>query len=343
MTDLNHPDLFSDVEDAADDAQGGPTTLREWIAAQPVDEARVKDTGLRLLQFLADRGGFALAHECRRAGYGDAAILPLLAEPKDKRQRPKAAAGLVEGEEVVWLLPGGWKAIGAPVKKQVESLPTGEHVKHASAPREFRKWLVDRASVLGEDELSIDVLLSSHTINSLSESAKALAWSRIQGGAGDASGGVGALTSGFRPDAVVCERWWNPALYAQAYGKTDPPAHLVEEAAEVLWALEIEDSVKSQEPLRAKIERLDAARTLGVIHGTIWVTRTTAVARALAQFGIGRDSGAQREGHVAVRSWQVGLGSTPGGPLVPGSPSRWWPLLLPRPKPVAVPTSPFVT
>jgi hypothetical protein len=138
----------------------------------------------------------------------------------------------------------------------------------------------------------------------------------------DSDGGVGILTGGLRPDALIVERWWLPEAWAGAYGR---PADemTADDLAEQVWALEVETSTKSATLLRDKVARLDAAREVRSIAGTIWVVRTVKVARVLAAFQIGTETQA-RPGHFVLPATNVGL---PGDLLAQNGP-KWWPQRL---------------
>lgn len=295
-----------------------PRTLGEYLAARPPSDEQ--SAVQRLLAYLAGRGGHAFVSEAKRAGHGETAMLTALAEdPDDRRIKPRLAADLVSGEQVIWLTTPGWKACGHPSKREVR--PTTQTLAHADAPRLLRQWLTPLTEVL-DGHATIEVVTDPAAVAEISEAAKARAWARLRVEA-DADGAIGSLTSGMRPDALLIERWWNPQTYASAYGK-NPDALDPEEAAEVIWAIEVEDSTKSSASLREKTLRHDAAARLGVVRGTIWITRSAATARALAAFGIGRND-MPREGHLAVRSWEIGL---PGGEMVQQGGPRWWALTL---------------
>lgn len=301
-----------------------PTTLGEFLAQQAPDDV---GTALqRLLVWLASAGGHAFVTEAKRAGHGETVMLAGLGDdPEDRRIKARLKAAELSGDQVIWLTTPGWKAAGHPSKREVR--PTTQTFAHADAPRTLRTWVAGATKVLG-GAASVEVLTDPTDITTISEAAKARAWARVRGMA-DSEGGIGALTSGLRPDALVVERWWNASAYLAAYNLSvaaDP-----EEYAEVVWAVEIEDTTKSVGALKEKILRLDAAVDVGVVRGTIWVTRTAETARALAAFGIGRDQ-QPRPGHYVLRGWQLGL---PGDFTPPAGPA-WWPLrLTTTPKPIA--------
>ena len=299
-----------------------PSTLGELLASRPVkNEASARQN---LLTFLASQGGSAFAVEAKRGGHSEATMLAALAEDAhDRRKKPVIDADLIGGHEVIWLTTPGWKAAGHPSKREVR--PTTETLAHADAPRLLRSWLARQISPLA-DHASIEVVSDPKAISDISEAAKARAWARLRTAA-DSDGGIGSLTSGIRPDALIIERWWHLPTFASAYGLENPSA---EEAAEVTWAIEIEDTTKGLAALREKIARHDAAAEVGVLRGTIWITRTAATARALAAFGIGATSGHPRAHHLAVRAYEVEI---PGGEMVQPAGQRWWPLRLTAQRP----------
>ncbi len=90
--------------------------------------------------------------------------------------------------------------------------------------------------------------------------------------------------------------------------------------AEVVWAIEVEHTAKSAALLADKVRRLDTARDLGLIRGTVWLTRSRDVARALHAFGIGADHN-PRLGHFVLRAHQVGV----DGDAIRPALHQWWP------------------
>lgn len=309
-----------DHDDVVAAATPPPTTLGEFLAAQQTEGTG--DAVARLLAYLASRGGSAFDSEVRRAGHGDAAMLAALSDsPDDKRVKARARAEVIHGSPVLWLTTPGWRSVGHPSKR--ETRPTTQTLAHADAPRRLAAWLDPILKTL-TSHATCTLTTDPDAISEVSETGKALAWAGIQNPATmDNTGGAGLLTSGFRPDALLIERWWNPLVHAQAYGLEH--AQHEEHVAEVKTAIEIEDTTKTGLALRAKITRLDAAISFDAIDHVLWVVRSRQVARALVPFGIGR-SASPRPGHYVAAGWQVGI---PGGEMVtaPEGPV-WWPLRL---------------
>ena len=304
----------------AEAAASTPKTLGEFLASQKVESTG--DAVARLLGYLASRGGSAFASECERAGHSEEAMVSALTDhPTDKRVKARARAEVIHGSPVLWLTTPGWNAVGQTSKK--ETRPTTQTLAHADAPRRLAAWLDPIAKTL-TGHVSCTLTADPAAVTDVSETAKALAWASIQNpGTMDNTGGAGLLTSGFRPDALLIERWWNPNAHAGAYSLEHPLDQEI--VAEITTAIEIEDTTKNAVALKAKVARLDAAISLGAIDHVLWVVRSHHVARALVPFGIGREL-RPRPGHYVAAGWQVGIAggemvTAPKGPL-------WWPVRL---------------
>jgi hypothetical protein len=300
-----------------------PKTVAEFLAQQPETQA----TGAapqRLLEHLASTGGSAFLAELVRVGHAETTIIAAATEdPSDKRRKARVKVERIGQAQdiVVWLTTPGWAAVGHPTQR--ERRPTTQTLAHADAPRVFRTWLAQYVSQLG-GAASVQVVTDPAAITSLSEGAKARAWARIQARTtGDADGGVGILTGGLRPDALIVERWWVLEAWASAYKRSTDHMN-ADDLAEQVWALEIETSTKSATLLRDKVARLDAAQEVGSIAGTIWVVRTASVSRALQAFQVGTET-RPRPGHFVLPATTVGL---PGDLLAQNGP-KWWPFQFP--------------
>lgn len=304
----------------AQSTNNNPQTVAEMLAQRP----ETKTTGAapqRLLEHLAAVGGSAFLAELSRVGHAEQTVIAAATEDaRDKRRKARVQAEHVGGEIVVWLTTPGWAAAGHPTQR--ERRPTTQSLAHADAPRVLRTWVAERVAQLG-GAASVEIVTDPAALTSLSEGAKARAWARIQARTmTDSDGGVGILTGGLRPDALVVERWWNAQTWASAYQRNAGDM-TADGLAEQVWAVEVENSTKSATLLRDKVARLDAAQEVRSIAGTIWVIRTAGVARALAAFQVGTEK-QPRPGHFVVPATTIGL---PGDLLAQTGP-QWWPLRL---------------
>ena len=314
------------------------SSLSAWNAARRA--AAQKDNGgeeiasdadkKRVLEWLWEQPGrFALAVDANRAGFDDSLLISCCEKPSDARRGARIGSDTVDGAEVIFVTAPGAKDMGASVKAQRDYLPSGQSISHALAPRKLAEWLSKRVSVLGDGFVSVRMETDPTRIAAVCGAAtQDAAWSHLK--TGTATGqmpGTGSLAnSGFKPDGLIIERWWNAEAFAQVHSIDDTTRIDTEDIIERIYALEIEDSRKSQDALRDKIQRLDAAEALGIIRGTIWITRSQLLARTLAGFHIGAAAGAPRpHGHLAVRGHQCGLSTSDGALIQPAGP-QWWPL-----------------
>lgn len=260
---------------------------------------------------LAANDGHAPVATLRAEGFPDDAIAAALTtDPEDRRRKPRARLGVVDGTPLLWLTTTGWQSAGRTSRR--ERSPSAESAIHAAAPTELSGWLAQQLAPWPGLRVSVS---TGEPCRAWSERVKALAWSRVQG-AGDANGAYGVLTGGLLPDALLVERWHSAADYRSAWGH-DPAT--AEDAAEQTCALEVELARKG-EPLRWKVERWQAALDLGAAHAVVWVVRSRTIADDLRALGVGADGSRQ----LLVPGAEVGL----GGDAMPDLPTTWWPLRI---------------
>lgn len=311
MPDSEQLALFADDGDAPP----APPTLDALIQRARVSAATQAEGGAvgALVARLASGDGSAPVEVLRAEGIPAQVIASaLLADQADKRVRPRAKVGIVAGEPFIWLTTSGWQAAGFASRR--ERHPNAESAEHAAAPAHLAGWLRQRLAPW--PALRVEVATGA-PCRSFSERVKALAWGHIQGGAGDSGGGIGVLTGGLLPDALLCETFCgNADLYASAWG--DQP-QTPEDAVEQTLALEVQRAARA-EPLRWKVERWEAALRLGAVFAVVWVVRTGEVADRLRALGVGDPASRQ----LLVSAASVGL---PGDEIA-GLPCSWWPLRL---------------
>ena len=296
------------------------SAAQQRAAAARSDEA----AAAAALRLLADNGGALTVAELLRRGVARDTVAALVDEDAngDKRKRVRARLTMVRiagAPEVptVHLTSVGWSATGRPSGREV--VPTSDTVEHAMAPYRLAAWLDDRRDAT--HAVGADVTMTwGPSCRRFSEEVVARAWARLRM-MNDQSGALGSLTGGLIPDALIVERWTDANNYTQAWGKQPAGA---DDLAETLVAVEYEHSGKSDEPLRAKVERWDAAsEQLGACAAVIWFVNSASVADRLIALGVGDPL--RRARQLLVPAAAVGLGS---GTSVEASRPEWWPLRL---------------
>lgn len=277
-----------------------------------------------VLRLLSESGGHAALSELLASGAPREVVAALVDDQVagDRRRKQRARLGIVGGIAVVWLTSTGWQAVGRSSGREV--VPTADTIGHALAPRLLDDWLATRAARLGSENISVRVLTGA-ACRRWSEEVKARAWSLISSHAGaiDTDGAVGTLTGGYIPDALIIERWmgahaeeWHSSAWP---GSTPSPDDL----AETTVAVEVEDTRKSGEALRSKVERADALiNRLHLCRSVLWLVKSRDVRDRLADLGVGTEH--RRPGQLLVAASALGLS---GDELSPVG-SAWWPLRL---------------
>lgn len=277
-----------------------------------------------VLRLLSEFGGHATLSELLDSGAPREVVASLVDDQLagDRRRKQRARLGIVGGVPVVWLTSTGWQAVGRSSGREV--VPTADTIGHALAPRLLDEWLSARTAHLGSEHISVRVLTGA-ACRRWSEEVKARAWALISSHAGaiDSDGAVGTLTGGYIPDALVIERWMGPHAeewHTSAWPGSKPSP---DDLAETAVAVEVEDTRKSGEALRSKVERADALiNRLHLCRSVLWLVRSRDVRDRLADLGVGTEN--RRPGQLLVAASALGL---PGENLSPvGTP--WWPLRL---------------
>ena len=292
-----------------------PPTLDALIQAARVEAAKKSDGGAvgAVVERLAATDGHAPVEMLRAEGFPDDAIAAAITtDEADKRRKPRANLGIVEGTPYLWLTTTGWQAAGRTSRR--ERSPSAESASHAAAPLDLSRWLRERLAPWPHLRVTV---ATGEPCRAFAERVKALAWSRISSGSGDATGTFGMLTGGgVIPDALIVTRWPSWDIYRSAWGD-NPATH--EDAAEETCTLEYEASRKG-EPLRYKVERNAGVLELGAAHAVIWAVRDRQVADDLQALGVGRPGSRQ----LLVPAVLVGL----DGDEMPDYEPTWWPLRL---------------
>lgn len=279
---------------ATTDEPRPPETLRELIAmTRPRGTARSRIQAL--VDHLAAVDGVASADELRRAGFPEAVILAAaLQDPDDGRIKPRVATDFITPNDpapMVWLTGAGWKMAGHP--RRTERRPTTQTVEHANAPRDIVRAIQERARLLaGDRDPFVDVTLVDDPghLKEFGEAASSRAWAAIQSKHhADTDGGIGLLTNGWRPDALLLERWEDLDIFNWLYGidafgtPVVGPQRMRVDGAAYNWrvALEVEYSHKSPAMLTDKLARAGAAIRVGAVDAVAWCVRDAATMRAI--------------------------------------------------------------
>lgn len=277
----------------------------------------------RVLRMLADVGGALPVKEMLRRGATESVITMLLLDDEtDKRRRPRMKLGVVGGEPCCWLTSQGWNAVGRPSK--AECIPTSDSIEHATMPIRLASWLKSHGALL--DSRGVEVSVAGPSAGkALSEEIVARAWAFLQKRVGDPGGSVGSLVGGQFCDALLIERWRGERaveMYAGAWGLA-PSLVTQPDLAETLVAVENELSLKSNVPLRNKVDRWESViEQLGAVRGVVWIVGSRKVADRLRDLGV--DDPRRRPGQLLVAANRLGF---PGEDL--GFTNvAWWPLSL---------------
>jgi hypothetical protein len=221
----------------------------------------------------------------------------------DRRRKQRAHLGFVGRTAVVWLSTTGWQAGG--FSRRAGTAPTAQTLEHAMAPSRLRQWLDQRAASLAAQGIGVRCVHGA-ACRRWSADLTASAWGALRVSA-DSDGLLGSLTGGLIPDALVIERFPSGDLGRQLHHRLrgSKPAS-DDDLAETTYAVEIEDSRKAAEPLRGKVDRLEAAcERLQAAHAVLWIVRTREVADRLRDLGVDSD---RRPTQLLVAGRDVGLG-----------------------------------
>lgn len=269
-----------------------------------------------VLRLLADGDGALPLDNLLAAGAPRDVVAHLVAEdPSDKRRKQRARLGFVGGAAVVWLTSTGWQATGRASGREV--VPSADSIAHATAPAAIGRWIQQRAGTLAGHGISVRTTQGA-ACRRWSVEVTARAWAALRT-TGDGDGAIGSLTGGLVPDGLVVESFplgqAGAALHARLRGG-DPVDD--DDLAETTYTLEVESTAKASDPLRAKVERNQAAcERLHAARAVLWVVHSRAVADRLRDLGV---DDPRRPSQILVPARDVGL---PGQDLGPVR-RPWW-------------------
>lgn len=289
--------------------------LDALVEAARIAEAQRRSTDAataEVLRLLAEAEGGAMPLDgLLAAGAPRDVVAHLVAEDQgDKRRKQKARLGFVAGVPVVWMTSTGYQAVGRSSAKEV--LPSAGSVAHATAPAVLSTWLKQRNGALAAEGITVRCTYAA-ACRRWSTEVTAKAWAALRTH-GDADGAIGSCTGGVIPDALIYESFPQGArgreLHARLRGSDVPDD---DDLAETTYAVEIEDTRKSQEGLRIKVLRAETVcEKLGAARAVLWVVRTREVANRLRDLGVDSD---RRPSQVLVPASEVGLGGEDLGPI----------------------------
>ena len=269
-----------------------------------------------VLRLLAEADGALPLDGLLAAGAPRDVVAHLVAEDlEDKRRKQRARLGFVGGAPVVWLTSTGWQATGRASGREV--VPSADSVAHATAPAAIGRWIQQRTATLAAHGISVRATQGA-ACRRWSTEVTARAWAALRTTA-DGDGAIGSLTGGLIPDGLVMQSvelgQAGAALYAQLCGGA--PAD-DDDLAETTYTLEVEQTSKASDPLRAKVDRCQAAcESLHAARAVLWVVRSRAVADRLRDLGV---DDPRRPSQLLVPARDVGLDGEDLGPVR----RPWW-------------------
>lgn len=272
-----------------------------------------------VVRLLAEGEGFQSLEALLADGVPREVIADLVAEPADKRARPKGRLGIVGGDPWVWLTSTGWQAAGRASGR--ERQPDFQSAHHYSAGPKTAEWFALRSAALDASGVRVRIA-SGAVVRRFSEEVKSRAWAALKTHS-DGEGHVGLLTGGLRPDSLLVARFPNTPqgrdLYARCWG-TQPTE---DDLAESVALLEFEFSRKG-EPVRSKVAALgEAVSTLRAAQAVVFVCDQRSVADDLRALGL--DDAARQPHMWLVPATALGLPGEDIGPIR----RPWWPLSVP--------------
>ncbi len=294
-------------------------TLLAIARQQEAERNGSESAQVAAIHILSSAGGaLPIRDLIERYGVTKATIATLCDEElhRDKRRKVRARLGEIDGEPVCWLTATGHQAAGKTRGNEVR--PTSDSLAHALAPSRLAKWLVPFGPELAKDGVELSVVWGP-SCRAFSERVISLSWARLKTLA-DPSGGIGLLTGGLIPDALLIERRPIDQAGADNYQKCwgFAPSN-VDELAETVVAIEVQNATRqASDPLRSKVDAWSTAiEKLNVASVVLWIVEPAA-SRVLISLGVGDQS--RRPGQILVSSGAVGLGGETF--QVPGP--SWW-------------------
>lgn len=331
-TDLAH--LFDVIEQAPQGATLDPLEAVfadiEAAAAAALAAGKTADVGTDLLLALAEAGGVALVADVLAAGHAPAVLAALtLANPKDKRVKPRLGAGIITGHRVVWLLASGWSAVGQANRR--EASPTEKSLRHRLAASNLARGLAR----LEPTFTTYGLIVAVQQDVELREALKGWVQDVKPRGVGQDDPGAGGVYNGIFPDLLVVENW-DPARLGQravhwpsvggvaaTAGSGEPSGTILRgDGADHIVAVEVELSGKANVLLSAKVANHDTAMRLGWWNAVVWITDDRNTLTRLSRAGIGDRT--THPGHYLMGTDACGLGPVPPDIILPAGLAPWW-------------------
>lgn len=299
-----------------------------------IEEEQSKDGKLGssaqdVVQAIADKDGLVLVDELLRESHTKAAIAAALLPPNnDGRSKPKLKAGVIDGQQLLWLTSTGWSSVGQSNRR--EAPPTSARVAHRLSIPRFASWI---EHTVAPNTIGVGIFWNvaiGNQAREFIEVHKQTAWSMARMNVNAEAARMNAsLLGGVYPDLIVVSNLpeeirtpngvtmtrgeFRDSYHSRAVSWQDPD---IRETPETITAIEIELSAKSTPALDAKVRQHDAALSAGWWHEVAWVVDDADVLARLKRSGVG-----VRAGHCIIDAIDVGISSTP---LV-GVQSDWWP------------------
>lgn len=292
-----------------------------------------------LLRWLSQRDGAALVDDALKHFTEDQIrdVVDVEASP-DKRRRPPAKVGQIDGVAAIWLTSLGWQRCGINRREQN---PRAETLTHAQGPNALRDWIerhqhywttsphdltprelvpVYRARVTSEPQ----------ALNDFTQDVSSAAWVRIKNASQDEAFGsltVQAGKGGYKPDALLTEMV-SADLATDLYNR-DPhtgadltsPLKLAPNVNELVTAVEVEQTRKTYERIGAKVKKAQAAIDTNICQSVLWVVSTENVWRDLVDLGVGSPAYYPRQ-RLIPAAWLGG--DLTGAPIKNADPARIW-------------------
>lgn len=298
------------------------------LEAKAAKDGKSGSGALEVIESIAENDGLMLVTELLQEGHTKSAIALALQPPSDDgRAKPRAKAGVIDGERLIWLSSSGWASVGQSNRR--EAPPTSSRVQHRLSIPRFSSWIEYKvASQTRDSEIFWDVAIGSKA-REMIERHKQVAWSlnRLQTNA-ELLVANSQLLGGVYPDLIVVSNLpdvinlpdgrilsraeFRETFHPAASGLQDFGA---KNSPETISAIEIELSAKSTPALDGKVRQHDAALAALWWHEVIWVVDDPDVVTRLKRSGVG-----SRPGHCFVDAGDVGI-STAEHAVV----SQWWP------------------
>ena len=306
--------------------------LDEVFARIEEEEAKAGKAGSGsqdVVQAIADSDGLVLVEELIREGHTKPAIAAALLPPgSDGRSKPRAKAGVIDGQRLLWLTSSGWASVGQQNRR--EAPPTSSRVQHRLAIPRFASWLDYKVApkTIGAGIFWHAAL--GNKSRELVETHKQTAWSmsRLNTNA-EAIASHAQLLGGVYPDLIVVSNlpetitvpengtMSRQDFRTQFHHKLLPWIDLDGASTpETISAIEVELSAKSSPALDAKVRQHDAALAARWWHEVVWIVDDEEVVTRLRRSGVG-----SKPGHCLVDAADVGITNAPLGSFE----SQWWP------------------